>query len=57
MAPLQSPELPVCSTVLALKPSIPTHGDMSVEPSPLVHVTAFWIQLAVAVVNVPPVTA
>jgi len=30
---------------------------MSVEPSPLVHVTAFWIQLAVAVVNVPPVTA
>jgi hypothetical protein len=30
---------------------------MSVSPSPLLQVAAFWIQLAVAVVKVPPVTA
>ena len=36
---------------------MPAHGDMSVSPPPLLQVAAFWIQLAVAVLKVPPVTA
>src|SRR5437763_13508111 len=51
----QSPSVPVCSTVLLLSPSIPTHGDDQLF-SPGWHATDGWVHVPITDVALLPST-